>query len=31
MWAPFSVSQALNGQPVTHKVVTVTGEVARPA
>jgi len=27
----FSVSRALNGQPVTHRVVTVTGEVARPS
>lgn len=26
-----SVSQALNGKPVTHKVLTITGEVARPA
>lgn len=25
-----SVSQAIEGRPVTHKVVTVTGEVARP-
>jgi Na+-translocating ferredoxin:NAD+ oxidoreductase RnfC subunit len=27
----YSVSRALNGQPVTHRVVTVTGEVARPS
>jgi Na+-translocating ferredoxin:NAD+ oxidoreductase RnfC subunit len=26
-----SVSQALKGQPVTHKMLTITGEVARPA
>jgi Na+-translocating ferredoxin:NAD+ oxidoreductase RnfC subunit len=26
-----SVSRALNGEPVTHKVLTVTGEVARPS
>jgi Na+-translocating ferredoxin:NAD+ oxidoreductase RnfC subunit len=26
----YSVSRALDGQPVTHRVVTVTGEVARP-
>ncbi len=26
----YSVSQALEGRPVTHKVVTVTGEVGRP-
>jgi Na+-translocating ferredoxin:NAD+ oxidoreductase RnfC subunit len=26
-----SVSQALHGKPVTHKVMTVTGEVAQPA
>ena len=27
----YAVSRALNGQPVTHRVVTVTGEVARPS
>lgn len=27
----YSVSRALTGQPVTHRVVTVTGEVARPS
>jgi RnfABCDGE-type electron transport complex C subunit len=26
-----SVAEALDGRPVTHKIVTVTGEVARPA
>jgi len=26
----YSVSRAMNGHPVTHRVVTVTGEVARP-
>jgi Na+-translocating ferredoxin:NAD+ oxidoreductase RnfC subunit len=27
----YSVSRAMAGQPVTHRVVTVTGEVARPS
>jgi Na+-translocating ferredoxin:NAD+ oxidoreductase RnfC subunit len=27
----YSVSRALDGQPVTHRVVTVTGEVGRPS
>jgi Na+-translocating ferredoxin:NAD+ oxidoreductase RnfC subunit len=27
----YSVSRAMHGQPVTHRVVTVTGEVARPS
>jgi Na+-translocating ferredoxin:NAD+ oxidoreductase RnfC subunit len=27
----YSVSRAMKGQPVTHRVVTVTGEVARPS
>jgi Na+-translocating ferredoxin:NAD+ oxidoreductase RnfC subunit len=27
----YSVSRAMDGQPVTHRVVTVTGEVARPS
>jgi len=27
----YSVSRAMDGQPVTRRVVTVTGEVARPS
>ncbi|MFO7709995.1 MAG: 4Fe-4S dicluster domain-containing protein [Desulfobacterales bacterium] len=27
----YAVSRAMNGQPVTHRVVTVTGEVVRPS